>query len=373
MRPQPDFIHEFVPGSSERTLLLLHGTGGNERDLIPLGRELDPNAALLSPRGKVLENGMPRFFRRLAEGVFDLEDLKYRTHELADFVTAAAQHYGFASDNVVAVGYSNGANIAASMLLLLPEILSATILFRAMVPLVPETQPNLSAVRVWIGAGTYDPIIPTAETKRLAELLRGAGADVTMRYFQGKPDHQIESLLLDRWSPRAMSGEEISREELMRLFEAARWAPSSFNAQQWRALYARRGTEHWQTFFDLLVDANKVWAKNAAVLVVFISRKFFDHNDEPSVTHSYDAGAAWENFALQGFHQGLVVHGMEGFDYERARKELRIPDEFQVEAMAAVGKPGRKEWLPEKLQARESPNDRRKLSDSIFEGPFRSR
>ena len=165
-------------------MLLLHGTGGNERDLIPLGRELDPNAALLSPRGKVLENGMPRFFRRLAEGVFDLEDLKYRTHELADFVTAAAQHHGFASDNVVAVGYSNGANIAASMLLLLPEILSATNLFRAMVPLVPETQPNLSAVRVWIGAGTYDPIIPTAETKRLAELLRGAGADVTMRYFQ---------------------------------------------------------------------------------------------------------------------------------------------------------------------------------------------
>src|SRR5438105_13351785 len=185
MRPQPDFIHEFVPGSSERTLLLLHGTGGNERDLIPLGRELDPNAALLSPRGKVLENGMPRFFRRLAEGVFDLEDLKYRTHELADFVTAAAQHYGFASDNVVAVGYSNGANIAASMLLLLPEILSATILFRAMVPLVPETQPNLSAVRVWIGAGTYDPIIPASETKRLAELLRGAGADVTIRLFEG--------------------------------------------------------------------------------------------------------------------------------------------------------------------------------------------
>ena len=99
-------------------LLLLHGTGGNERDLIPLGRELDPNAALLSPRGKVLENGMPRFFRRLAEGVFDLEDLKYRTNELADFVTAAAQHYGFATDQLVAVGYSNGANIAASMLLL---------------------------------------------------------------------------------------------------------------------------------------------------------------------------------------------------------------------------------------------------------------
>ena len=135
MRPQPDFIHEFVPGSSSRTLLLLHGTGGNERDLIPLGRELDPNAALLSPRGKVLENGMPRFFRRLAEGVFDLEDLKYRTNELADFVTAAGQHYGFATDQLVAVGYSNGANIAASMLLLRPEIMHMAILFRAMVPL----------------------------------------------------------------------------------------------------------------------------------------------------------------------------------------------------------------------------------------------
>src|SRR5216117_3663025 len=165
-----------------------------------------------------------------------------------------------------------------------------------------------------------------------------------------RADFSIEQLLLDRWSPRAMSGEEISDGELMRLFEAARWAPSSFNAQQWRALYACRGTEHWQTFFDLLVDANKAWAKNAAVLVVFISRKLFDYNDEPAVTHSYDAGAAWENFALQGFQQGLVVHGMEGFEYERARKELRIPDEFEVEAMAAVGKPGAKELLPEKLQ-----------------------
>jgi len=182
MRPQPDFIHEFVPGSSSRTLLLLHGTGGNERDLIPLGRELDPNAALLSPRGKVLENGMPRFFRRLAEGVFDLEDLKHRTNELSDFVAAAAQHYGFASDNVIAVGYSNGANIAASLLLLRPETLSAAILFRAMVPLIPETQPNLSSARVWIGAGDQDPIVPASETKRLAELLRRAGADVTIRF-----------------------------------------------------------------------------------------------------------------------------------------------------------------------------------------------
>lgn len=182
MRLQPDFIHDFIPGSSPRTLLLLHGTGGNEQDLIPVGRELDPNAALLSPRGKVLENGMPRFFRRLAEGVFDLEDLKYRTNELADFVTAAAQHYGFATDQLVAVGYSNGANIAASMLLLRPEIMHGAILFRAMVPLIPDKLPNLSSVRVWIGAGDQDPIVPASETKHLAELLRRAGADVTIRF-----------------------------------------------------------------------------------------------------------------------------------------------------------------------------------------------
>ena len=177
-----DFIHEFVPGTSHRTLLLLHGTGGNERDLIPLGRALDPNAALLSPRGKVLENGMPRFFRRLAEGVFDLEDLKYRTKELADFVAAAGEHYGFTSDNVVAVGYSNGANIAASMLLLRPEILGAAILFRAMVPLVPDKLPELSSVRVWIGAGDQDPIVPASEAQTLVELLCRAGADVTIRF-----------------------------------------------------------------------------------------------------------------------------------------------------------------------------------------------
>jgi predicted esterase len=191
LRPQPDFIHEFVSGSSARTLLLLHGTGGNERDLIPLGRELDPNASLLSPRGKVLENGMPRFFRRLAEGVFDLEDLKKRTQELADFVVSAAAHYKIDIQKVVAVGYSNGANIAASILLLRPEILSAAILFRAMVPLVPETRPNLNSKRIWIGAGAHDPIIPASNTQELVEMLRSSGADVTIRFFQS--GHQLTS------------------------------------------------------------------------------------------------------------------------------------------------------------------------------------
>ena len=183
MTPQPDFLHEFVPGNSSRTLLLLHGTGGNERDLLPLGRELDPNASLLSPRGKILENGMPRFFRRLAEGVFDLQDLKTRTNELANFVVAAARHYKLDADHIVGVGYSNGANIAASMLLLRPEIMHAAILFRAMVPLIPEELPDLSSVRVWIGAGDQDPIIPASETQRLVELLRSAGADVIIRFF----------------------------------------------------------------------------------------------------------------------------------------------------------------------------------------------
>jgi predicted esterase len=198
MRPQPDFIHEFVAGKSERTLLLLHGTGGNERDLIALGHELDPDASLLSPRGKTLENGMPRFFRRLAEGVFDLDDLKKRTHELADFVTSAAQHYEIDDKKIVAVGYSNGANIAASMLLLRPEVLSAAILFRAMVPLTPDRQSNLSSVSVFISSGAFDPIVPGSETKALAELLRVAGANVTVRLLQSGHELMPEDVDLAR-------------------------------------------------------------------------------------------------------------------------------------------------------------------------------
>ena len=205
MRPQPDFIHEFVPGSSKRTLLLLHGTGGNERDLIPLGHELDPNASLLSPRGKVLENGTPRFFRRLSEGVFDLEDLKKRTQELADFVASAADRYKIDSHRIVAVGYSNGANIAASVLLLRPAILSAAVLFRAMVPLVPERQPNLAAKRVWISAGSFDPIIPASNTQELVEMLRDAGADVTIRFFQSGHELTSEDVDLAReWLTRSV-------------------------------------------------------------------------------------------------------------------------------------------------------------------------
>ena len=198
MRPQPDFIHEFVQGKSSRTLLLLHGTGGTERALIPFGHELDPDASLLSPRGKVLEDGMPRFFRRLAEGVFDLDDLRKRTHELADFVISAAEHYKIDNRQVVAVGYSNGANIAASMLLLRPEVLSAAILFRAMVPLIPDKQPDLSSKSAFISAGSFDPIVPASQTKQLAELLRNAGADVTVRFLQSGHELTAEDVDLAR-------------------------------------------------------------------------------------------------------------------------------------------------------------------------------
>lgn len=176
------FIHQFVSGSSPRTLLLLQGTGGNESDLLPLGQALDPAAALLSPRGKVLENGMPRFFRRLAEGVFDEADLINRTHELADFVQLAASHYRFDPKRLVAVGFSNGANIAAAILLLRPATLGAAALLRPMVPLIPETQPNLQGVPVLVAAGNQDPIVPTENARALVALLRRSGADVTVSF-----------------------------------------------------------------------------------------------------------------------------------------------------------------------------------------------
>ena len=182
--------------------------------------------------------------------------------------------------------------------------------------------------------------------------------------------HPVDSLFIDRWSPRAMSGGEIPPGELKVLFEAARWAPSSYNNQPWRILYARRNSEEWPLFFDLLVDTNKAWRRNAAVLLVFVSKTTFDHNGKPSRTHTYDCGAAWENLALQGFLKGYVVHGMQGFDYEAARATLGIPEGFQVEAMAAVGRPGSKEALPEELQKREVPNTRRGVEQTVCEGRF---
>jgi nitroreductase len=183
------------------------------------------------------------------------------------------------------------------------------------------------------------------------------------------PDHPLDQIFVDRWSPRAMSGEEIPDGELMTLFEAARWAPSSMNNQPWRILYAPRSSRHWPLFFDLLVDSNKVWCANAAALLVVISKTTFE-SGKPCRTHSYDSGAAWMSLALQGSMMGLVVHGMQGFDYDRARSVLNIPEGYQVEAMAAIGRPGRVEDLPEQLRARETPSERRPLEQSICEGPF---
>lgn len=182
-----DFIHRYIPAEQEPapTLLLLHGTGGNEHDLINLGQGLMPQAALLSPRGRVLENGMARFFRRIAEGVFDLEDLQLQTHALADFVHAASSAYGFDTQRVIAVGYSNGANIAASMLLLRPEVLAGAVLFHAMLPIRPETPPDLRKIPVFIGAGRSDPLVSPAGTQNLAQLLEQSGAHVTLHWQPG--------------------------------------------------------------------------------------------------------------------------------------------------------------------------------------------
>jgi predicted esterase len=182
-----NFTHRFVPGERENgpVLLLLHGTGGNENDLLEIGRAVAPGAALLSPRGRVLENGMPRFFRRFAEGVFDVADIKLRAKELADFIGEAAEEYGFDSHNVWALGYSNGANIAAALLLLHPEVLAGGVLMRAMLPLVPDKTPALQGARVLLSEGTHDPIVPPDTAENLAAFLQKGGAEVDLIWQAG--------------------------------------------------------------------------------------------------------------------------------------------------------------------------------------------
>jgi len=179
-----DFIHVYKPPTEPGgpVLLMLHGTGGNEHDLVPLADMLLPGAGVLSPRGQVLEHGMPRFFRRLAEGVFDIDDLKRRSQELADFIVSAAAKYEFATSDLTAVGFSNGANMAASLLLLRPEALGGAVLFRAMVPLIPDALPKLPATPVLLSNGRSDPLVSAEETERLAALLRSGGAEVTVSW-----------------------------------------------------------------------------------------------------------------------------------------------------------------------------------------------
>ena len=166
-------------------MLLLHGTGGDENDLLPLGQMLNPKANLLSPRGSVQENGMPRFFRRLAEGVFDIPDLMQRSRELKEFISAAAVVYGFDAEKVTAVGFSNGANIAGALLLLYPGVLKSAVLLHPMVPLTPDELPRLNGTRVFIGAGSQDPLVSHAETTRLSALLKKAGVEVTLFWSNG--------------------------------------------------------------------------------------------------------------------------------------------------------------------------------------------
>ena len=213
---QPDFKYRFIPSQSQQqvadnsdqayrpkdnksetlTLLLLHGTGGNEDDLIQVGQMISPSASLLSPRGKVLENGMPRFFKRLAEGVFDLEDLKFRTRELADFVKDTSSIYGFDLNKTIAVGFSNGANIAASLLLSYPGTLMGAILFRAMVPFIPNSPLDLSDKKVLLSAGVYDPIVSESQTQSLYDILKKSRATVTLKWQQS--GHNLtESDILD--------------------------------------------------------------------------------------------------------------------------------------------------------------------------------
>lgn len=179
------YLHRFEPGTDPAAspLLLLHGTGGDENDLIPLGRQVAPGSALLSPRGDVSEHGLPRFFRRFAEGVFDLEDVARRTHALADFLAAAAATYGFDPGKLAALGYSNGANIAASLLLLRPESLARAVLWRPMVVLEPDRIPDLGGKRVLLTSGRRDPIVPPDHPPRLADQLRRGGASVSLEWL----------------------------------------------------------------------------------------------------------------------------------------------------------------------------------------------
>ena len=180
-------------GSKKLTLVLLHGTGGNEEDLVFLGKEIEPNASILSPRGKVLENGMPRFFRRLSEGIFDIEDLKFRTQELADFIQKCSLHYKFDLNRTIAVGFSNGANIAASMLFLRPELLQGAILFRAMVPFLPDDPfPNLSSKKILLSAGLNDPIATRTEIENLYNLFQKTNANIILKW-----QHSSHNLIQD--------------------------------------------------------------------------------------------------------------------------------------------------------------------------------
>jgi nitroreductase len=185
-----------------------------------------------------------------------------------------------------------------------------------------------------------------------------------------KPDFPVDPIFPGRWSPRSMTGGHVDKPTLMILLEAARWAPSSFNGQPWRFLYALRGTPYFASYLDLLTENNRAWASQAGALVIIASRDTFEANGKRALTHSFDAGAAWMAFALQGRMLGLAVRGMQGFDYDKARELAGLPDGFSVEAMAAVGYPAPPDALPDPLKEKERPNTRKPVSEFAFEGKF---
>jgi nitroreductase len=185
-----------------------------------------------------------------------------------------------------------------------------------------------------------------------------------------KADHPIETLFLKRWSPRALIPTGLSDADLNRLFEAARWAPSTYNEQEWRYLYSRHGDDHWNTFMNILGEANQVWCRNAAVLLVVLSKKTFTRNSKPNPVHTFDSGLSAMNLMLQAAAMDIVAHGMAGFDREKARRELRVPDDYAVEAMIAIGRPGDPDDLPPDLREREVPSDRKKIHEIARPGVF---
>jgi nitroreductase len=193
-------------------------------------------------------------------------------------------------------------------------------------------------------------------------------AEEALSSLPRKAEYPVDHEFLERWSPRAMTGQDILEEDLMTLFEAARWAPSNDNTQPWRFLYARRSEFAWPLFFDLLDEGNHKWAGRASALIVVVSAEKNEATGKPLQTHSYDTGAAWMSLALEGHHKGLAVHGMAGFDHEKARKNLRIPEGYRVEAMAAVGYPDSPEVLPDDLRRREKPSLRMRLDQFVFAG-----
>lgn len=183
-------------------------------------------------------------------------------------------------------------------------------------------------------------------------------------------EYNIHPLILTRWSPRAMSGETINKNKLMSLFEAAKWAPSANNGQPWRFLYATKNSKNWSIFFNLLAEFNQLWVEKAGALILVLSRNNFEYKEKPNPTHSFDTGSAWLSIALEANNQNLIAHAMAGFDYDKARQDLKIPKTYTIEAMIAVGLPGKKIDLPENFREKEQPSDRKKIIEIVQEGIF---